>query len=269
MPFYFSWGETFLAIYGEFWPWQIAAIRREADAQFERRPHDDDLESASKIRASVIPFEKYGYGFVLRLCEDVWTLEVAEFPPHASPGERIRKARRLRERQERRQKRDMERAAKADPPAGAKAGRNGAKSSKQRKSSKSGSAAERVAALAEAFARPILAELYNTGGESYRKLRRVRRKLAVLFRHVNEALPARTLTVQQELSRWMTPSIEECRAANIAEWMHDPLRGHQRERRLFFADFLPMWIDTIAPIEFVRGGKSIFGELFPESECVS
>ncbi|MBS0384458.1 MAG: hypothetical protein JSS00_03815 [Proteobacteria bacterium] len=265
MPFYFSWGETFLAIYGEFWPWQIAAIRVEAEEQFERRPQDDDLECAAQIRASIIPSEMYGYGFVLMLREDVWTLEVAEFPPHAAPGERIRKARSARERKERREKRGGKPVRTGGKP---DQGRGAKKPRKRRQDGNEGDA--RIASFVEERARLALAKLYNTSFEAYRKLRRFRRKLAVLFGHINEAFPTRTLTVQQEILRWITPSKEECRAANIAAWTHDPLPcGHQRERRLFFADFLPMWFDTIAPIEpiFVRGGKSIFGELFLESEC--
>src|SRR5690242_9630360 len=107
MPFYFCWGKTFLAIFGEFWPWQIAQINAYANDLFERRPQDADLERAHGIRASIIPFEMFGYQFVLILRGDLWTLEVADFPPHAEPGLRIRKARRRREQKECRDRREQ------------------------------------------------------------------------------------------------------------------------------------------------------------------
>jgi hypothetical protein len=86
------------------------------------------------------------------------------------------------------------------------------------------------------------------------------------------AAAERRLTVRQQLLRWIVPTREDCRAASIAAWVEESLpRGSQRERRLFFADFLPIWLDTIAPIEsiFVCGGRSVFGERVLESECAS
>src|SRR5690242_4802145 len=103
MIYFFRWGETFLARFAEFWPAQIARILRRARRLFRRRPQDDDLEAAAQIRASIIPFEMYEYGLVLVLNKDVWTLEIVEFPPHARPGQRIRRARRLREQRERKE----------------------------------------------------------------------------------------------------------------------------------------------------------------------
>lgn len=255
MPFYFSWGMTFLAIYGEFWPWQIAQIRIRAEELFERRPQDDDLECAAQIRASIIPFEMYGYGLVLVLREDVWTLEVASFPPHAEPGERIRRARRLRERKQRKQASDA------------------AKSKKQGNKRAHGSRpAERALSTAKNAFSLFLSNLYNIGRAACAVLEQLRPKLAVFLAHLELAIPASPMTVRQEVLRWLAPSREDCRAANIAAWVQKPLpRGFQRERRLFFSEFLPIWLDTIAPIEpiFVRGGRSIFGELFRESEYVS
>jgi hypothetical protein len=112
--------------------------------------------------------------------------------------------------------------------------------------------------------------LYNINQAAQRKLEQFRHKLALFAEQMGE--PASQSTVRHELLHRMTPSREDCRNANIAGWAHDTLPpGCQRERRLFFADFLPIWLDTIAPIDpdFVCGGRSVFGEPSIEGECVS
>ena len=256
MPFYFKWGKTFEAISGEFWPWQITQIRMRAEELFERRPQDDDLECAAQIRASIIPFEMYGYGFVLKLHGRAWTLEVASFPSHAEPGTRMRKARRQREQKERRERSDSAKKAR-----GEKRGRG-----------KKGSASERVISTVMSVLSCFLSNLYNISRAAYAELEQLRLKAALFLEHLERAIEASPWTAREEIWRWLLPSLEDCRAANIAAWVQRPLpRGFQRERRLFFAEFMPMWIDTIGPIEirFVRAGQSIFGELFPEGECVT
>ena len=253
MPFYFSWGTTFLAIRGEFWPSQIAQIRMRAEELFERRPQDGDLERAAQIRASIIPFEMYGYGFALMLSGDVWTLEVVTFPPHAEPGQRIRKARRDREKNERKTA-----AEKTDEGLrGERWGNEGL--------------ARAISTVMNASS-SFLSNLYNISRAACAKLKRLRRKLASFLEHIELATQVSPWTAGEEILRWLSPSSEDCRAANIAAWVQHRLpHGFQRERRLFFADFLPIWLDTIGPIEtiFVRGGQSIFGELFPEREFAS
>ena len=270
MPFYFSWGDTFVAILGEFWPWQIAQIRAYASELFERRPQDVDLERMHGIRASVIPFEMFGYGLVLVLRDDLWTLEVADFPPHAEPGQRIRKARRQREQSECKGAREQGRVAVSKT--GKRASSEGAK---RRRKPKREDAARVISTLKNALQdklRPISLKLYNINEAAYRRLGRLRHKAAVFAQDMRGTFPASPLTAHQRLLHWMTPSREDCRDANIAGWAHDWLPpGFQWERRLFFANFLPMWLDTIAPIEptFVRGGRSVFGEHGIEGECVS
>jgi len=298
---------TFLAIRAEFWPAQIIQIRLRAEALFNRRPHDDDLESAERIRASIIPFEMYGYGFKLVLCEDVWTLEVASFPPHAEPGKRVRKARRLREQRERKER--SEAAAKKAPgkergeePRSEKPRSEKRRSEKRRGEEPKGerpidekprdekprdekprgekprgekpkgekkAAAERAISTAMNAISLFLSNLYNISHVAYAELKQLRLKAALFLEDMELAI---TASPRQEMLRWLLPSLEDCRAANIAAWALHPLpHGFQRERRLFFPDFMPIWIDTIGPIEtiFVRGGKSIFGELFLEGEWVS
>ena len=288
MPcYYFSWGMTFLAIRAEFWPAQIIQIRLRAEALFNRRPHDDDLESAEQIRASIIPFEMYGYGFKLLLCEDVWTLEVASFPPHAEPHKRVRKARRLREQRERRER--SEAAAKTAPgkrrgekprgekpqgekPQGEKPKAETPKCEKPRGEKPKGerkTAAERAISTAMNVFLRFLSDLYNISRVAYAELQQLRLKAALFLNDMELAISA---SPRREMLHWLLPSLEDCRAANIAAWALRPLpQGFQRERRLFFPDFMPIWIDTIGPIEtmFVRGGKSIFGERFLEGEWVS
>lgn len=260
MPFYFSWGMTFEAICGEFWPWQIVQIRMRAKELYERRPHDDDLESAAQIRASIIPFEMYGYGFVLMLYGNVWTLEVVSFPPPAEPGTRMRKARRQREQKERKERSEAAKAAGEE------------KRGEKRRRRKKRAAAERAISTAMDTFSLFLTNLYNIGHTAYAELEQLRLKAAIFLEHLERAIQASPWTAREEMLRWRLPSLEDCRAANIAAWVQKPLpRGFQRERRLFFAEFMPMWIDTIGPIEirFVRAGQSIFGELFPEGECVT
>jgi hypothetical protein len=281
MLYFFSWGKTFLARFDEFWPSQIARILRRANRLFQRRPHDDDLECAAQIRASIIPFVMYDYGLALVLNDDLWTLEIAEFPPHAEPGERIRKARRLREQKEKKEQRARERAteraAKQAQREAAKEAKRAAKaakdaSAKKNKKEKKKAAAERIIVGLKLALPSMLSVLYKIAGAPYDKFKQDGRKLASIMAQVAAVTQERPLTVRQQLLAWIVPSLEDCKAARIAGWKQDPLpRDAQRERRLFFADFLPMWLDTIAPIEsmFVRDGQSLFGELFLESECVS
>jgi len=281
MLYFFCWGKTFLARFDEFWPSQIARILRRANRLFRRRPHDDDLECAAQIRASIIPFVMYDYGLVLVLNDDLWTLEIAEFPRHAEPGQRIRKARRVREQRERKEQRARERAAEraarqAERGAAREAKRAGKAAkdaaAKKGKKGKKKDAAERTIALLEWALRSTLLVLYKITTASYDRFQQTRRKLATFVDQAGTAVRARPLTVRQQLLRWIVPSHEDCRAARIAAWAKDSLpRGSQRERKLFFADFLPMWLDTMTPIEsiFVCGGRSVFGERALESECVS
>jgi len=298
MIYFFCWGETFLARFAEFWPAQIARILRHANRLFCRRPQDDDLEAAAQISASIIPFEMYGYGLVLILNKDVWTLEIAEFPPHARPGQRIRRARKLREQKEKKAQRRFERAAaraaraaerqaRADARAAERAVKAEAKRAKQlekvaraaeakKRKAKKGSdkdSAKRIIAATPAWLQPMISMLYNIATASCENFKQDCLGFVAFGDQIKTALRAEPLTVRQQLSRWIEPSAEDCHNANIAAWKQDPLpRGAQRERRLFCADFLPMWLDTIAaPLEsmFVRDGRSLFGELFPESECVS
>ncbi|MFZ2031478.1 MAG: hypothetical protein WAU68_14290 [Vitreimonas sp.] len=303
MIYFFCWGETFLARFAEFWPAQIARILRRANRLFCRRPQDDDLEAAAQISASIIPFEMYGYGLVLVLNDDVWTLEIAAFPPHAEPGQRIRRARKLREQKERkalrkreaeaeRATRAAERLARRAERAARRVVREAAKEVKKLekaakaaeakkrkgearkdKKGKDKDSAKRIIAALLAWLQPMISMLYNIAAILCENFRQVCLRLVAFGDQIKTALDAEPLTVRQQLSRWIAPSDEECRNANIAAWKHDPLpRGAQRERRLFCADFLPMWLDTIAtPLEamFVRDGRSLFGELFLESECVS
>lgn len=271
MPFYFCWGKTFLAIFGEFWPWQIAQIHAHASELFERRPQDVDLERVHGIRASIIPFEMFGYEFVLVLRDDLWTLEVANFPPHAEPGQRIRKARRQREQRECKDRRKQETSAGAF----SKSGRRKSKETANRpRKPKADDVARVISTTKHALKHGrflISLKLYNISQAARREFGRLRHKLALFAEQMQETLPALQLTVRHQPLHWMTPSREDCRDANIAGWAHDPLPPNcQRERRLFFADFLPMWFDTIAPIEpiFVRGGRSVFGEPSMEGECV-
>jgi hypothetical protein len=269
MPFYFSWGKTFLAIFGEFWPWQIAQIHAHASELFERRPQDADLEREHGIRASVIPFEKFDYEFVLVLRDDIWTLEVANLPPHAEPGQRIRKARRKREQEECKGRR---------PPASAtglssKQGKRAKAAKGRRRKPKGEDAARTISTIKQTHmnaCRAISLKLYNIGDAVRHYLEQLRHTAALFAEHMREAIPASQATARHVLLHM--PSREDCRAANIAGWARDRLPpGCQRERRLFFADFLPIWLDTIAPIDtiFVRGGRSVFGELLMEGECVS
>lgn len=270
MPFHMSWGDSFLRIEKEFWPDQIAEIQRRARKEHKDFFRDIQLER-EETRASIVPFEIYGYGLALVLRQDrIWSLEVAYFPPHAKPGERIRKARRTREREERREerkrRRDGESGAKT-PGGAARGGRRRAKARRAPKERPQGKddAAQRVIS---AFLGALL-KLYNIG-ETYEKFKRLRRDFAAISAHIGSARPA-PLTVRQQLLRWMTPSQGECREANIAAWLHKALPpGFQWERRLFLADFLPIWLDTIVPIDshFVRGGRSVFGELIGECEFV-
>ncbi|MBI3437629.1 MAG: hypothetical protein HY054_03070 [Proteobacteria bacterium] len=300
MHYFFCWGESFLASFNEFWPAQITRIRKHAARLFRRRPHDDDLEAAAQIRASIIPFEMYNYGLVLVLNGDLWTLEIAQYPPHAAPGERIRHARRIRERREQREqhrrdaaaehaKQAAERAAQRRARAEARAAGRAAKveakrtrklgkaakaATKKKKDKKGGGedTASRVTAVFALSLQPMISMLYNIVVAFRENLAQVRRKLVAFSDQIGSVTGARPLTVRQQLSRWIVPSAEDCRTANIAAWKHDPLpRGAQRERRLFCGDFLPMWLDTIAPIEsmFVRDGRSLFGEPFSEVQCVS
>lgn len=273
MPFYFCWGETFLAIYAEFWPWQIAEIRMRAEDLFERRPQDDDLECAAQIRASVIPFEMYGYGLVLVLRQDVWMLEVMEFPPHAQPRERVRKARRQRERDERKSARGAgfsfkspERKLAATKQV---AQENPTKETPKKRRADKNDATKRVVIAASAWVRGAFLILYNSPAVAYRNFRQFGQEIASLLQDMKEAIPLST-TVGEQILRLIAPSQQQCREANIAAWLKDRLPpGYQRERRLFLAECLPIWLDTIGPKTiFVRGGKSIFGELFLEGECV-
>lgn len=278
MLYFFCWGKTFLARFDEFWPSQIARILRRANRLFRRRPHDHDLECAAQIRASIIPFVMYDYGLALVLTGDLWTLEIAEFPTHAQPGERIRKARRVREQKEKKEQRARERAAERAARQAAreteraeKKAATGAAAKKGNKGKKK-AAAERIIELLEWALPSMPSVLYKIAAASYDKFKQAGRKLASFVDQTRAAVRARPLTVRQQLLRWIVPSYEDCRAASIATWVKDPLPcGSQRERKLFFADFLPMWLDTIAPIEsiFVCGGRSVFGERVLESECVS
>lgn len=277
MLYFFCWGKTFLARFDEFWPSQIARILRRANRLFRRRPHDDDLECAAQIRASIIPFEMYDYGLALVLNDDLWTLEIAELPSHAEPGQRIRRARRVREQRERKEERQRERAAERAEKQTAREAERAKKVAKEaaakkgKKGKKKDAAARIISVLARALP-PMLSVLYKIVAASCEMFRRVGRKLVTFADHIEGVVQVRPLTVRQQLLHWIIPSREECRTANIAAWKRDPLpRGSQRERRLFFADFLPIWLDTIAPIEskFVCDGRSLFGELFLESECVS
>jgi hypothetical protein len=296
MIYFFCWGETFLARFAEFWPAQIARILRHANRLFCRRPQDDDLEAAAQISASIIPFEMYGYGLVLVLNKDVWTLEIAEFPPHARPGHRIRRARKLREQKEKKEQRKREaeakRAARAAERAANRAAKEAAKEAeklekaaraaeakkqkdekRKEKKGKHDDSTKRMIAALLAWLQPMISMLYNIATASCENFKQDCLGFVAFGDQIKTALRAEPLTVRQQLSRWIEPSAEECRNANIAAWKRDPLpRGAQRERRLFCADFLPMWLDTIAtPLEamFVRDGRSLFGELFLESECVS
>lgn len=295
MRFFFCWGDTFLAHYDEFWPEQIALILRRANRLFRRRPHDDDLHAHAQILASIIPFEMYQYGLVLVLNQDLWTLEIAAYPPHAEPGERIRRARRRREQNEREEERQRNRKAdrlaraaaaearrlarKAEREA-ARAAADQARKAKQAEKAKDkkekrrrrNDAAKRIIAALIQWLQPIISMLYNKADTWWAKFKQACRKVVTLRGHTDAALDIPPLTIRQQLSRWIVPSAEDCRSANIAAWKHDPLpRGAQRERRLFLADVFPIWLDTIAPIEsmFVRDGRSLFGELLLESEFVS
>ena len=277
MLYFFCWGKTFLARFDEFWPSQIARILRRANRLFRRRPHDDDLECAAQIRASIIPFEMYDYGLALVLNDDLWTLEIAELPSHAEPGQRIRRARRVREQREKKEERQRERAAARAAKQTAREAERAKKVAKEaaakkgKKGEKKDAAARIISVLARALP-PMLSVLYKIVAASCEMFRRVGRKLVTFADHIDGVVQVRPLTVRQQLLHWIIPSREECRTANIAAWKRDPLpRGSQRERRLFFADFLPIWLDTIAPIEsiFVCGGRSVFGERVLESECVS
>lgn len=303
MIYFFCWGASFLERFAEFWPAQIARILKRARRLFRRRPRHDDLEAEAQIRASIIPFEMYGYGLALVLNKDVWTLEIIEFPPHAAPGQRIRRARRLREQREKRDelKRQAEarraedaaqRKARAAERAAKRAAKDAAKEAKRlEKAAKAAAAKERkqekrkekkgkgkdsakriIAVLLAQFA-PMISMLYNIAAVSCENFKQACLRFVAFGDQIKAAFDAEPLTVRQQLSRWIAPSAEDCRNANIAAWKQDPLpRGATRERRLFCADFLPMWLDTIAtPIEamFVRDGRSLFGELILESECVS
>jgi len=129
-----------------------------------------------------------------------------------------------------------------------------------------------VCALNQIF-QATISMLYNIATASCENFKQDCLGFVAFGDQIKAAIDAKPLTVRQQLSRWIAPTAEDCRNANIAAWKQDPLpRGAQRERRLFCADFLPMWLDTIAtPLEamFVRDGRSLFGELFLESECVS
>ena len=270
-------GDTFYEIEEEFWPDEVTQIMNRARAVFEARPEDEEM-AAAQIQVSILPFEELEYGFVLVLRRKVWWLEVASFPPHAQAGQRVRTARRLRERKERAERRDHDRQVKTNAKATKKAKLKQATVTPSKKATKKGKRAKKedgdkriVCALNQIF-QATISMLYNIGLPTYEKLKQLRPKLASFLDQIKAALPAAPLTVRQQLLRWIVPSHQECRTANIAAWMQDRLpRGSQRERRLFFADFLPIWLDTIAPIDsiFVRGGQSIFGEHFLESECVS
>jgi hypothetical protein len=271
MPYYFSWGETFLAIFGEFWPWQIAQIHAHASELFERRPQDGDLERVHGIRASAIPFEMFGYQLVLVLRGDLWTLEVANFPPHAEPGQRIRRARRQREQRECKARREERRPDLS--PASKTGERPSREAAKKRRKPRTEDAARAISTIKRALELelgPISLKLYNIKQTAHAEFAQFRHKLALFAAQMRE--PASQSTVRHQLLHRMTPSREDCRNANIVGWARDRLPpGWQWERRLFFADFLPIWLDTIAPIDadFVRGGRSVFGEPSIDGECVS
>jgi hypothetical protein len=278
MLYFFCWGKTFLACFDEFWPSQIARILRRANRLFRRRPHDEDLECAAQIRASIIPFVMYDYGLALVLNGDLWTLEIAEFPSYAEPGERIRKARRVREQKEKKEQRARERAAERAAKQAAqeteRAEKKAAKEAAAKKGKKRGKkdAAARIIFALERVLPSMLSILYKITAASGDNFEQAGRKLASFVDQISAVALERPLTVRQQLLGWIVPSHEDCKAARIAAWVKAPLpRGSQRERKLFFADFLPMWLDTIAPIEsiFVCGGRSVFGECVLESECVS
>ena len=272
MAFYFCWGETVVAIFGEFTSPQIAQIRAHASELFERRPHDVDLELIYGIRPSVIPFEMFGYGFVLILRGNVWTLEVANFPPHAEPGQRIRKARRQREQRESKGRPEQQGGPGEFSKTRKRPGEAGAK---RRRKPKAEDAARVISTIKHALKtalRAISLKLYNISQAGPRKLAQLRHTSAVFIDQMRDAIPVSQWTIGQQLLHRTTPSREDCRDANIAGWAPEKLPpGYQRERRLVCASFLPMWLDTIAPIEpnFVRGGGSVFGEPVMEGECVS
>lgn len=97
-----QWGASFQAIMAEFTTEQINELREHCENLItEARA----LDRAAYL-AGAIPFENDDhYEFLLeRVAARLWSLEVAQLPPHAPKGVRVRAARRVRERGERKEK---------------------------------------------------------------------------------------------------------------------------------------------------------------------
>ena len=244
MRYHLRLGASFFAIAAEFSSDEVKEIRALAKSKIHEITSCGEFERDG-ARVSRLVFDEHDYGFVLvRSGKWEWTLEVAETPPHAKPGQRIKAARRKREREERKQ----------------------ARRANQRS----------VLALAQASVERMLFKSYELLTQVDLVLNQACLNLFALLDDVEPASAKLRFTVREQLLRMAGPSCEACRRARIAPWFEGAAvltaSGLRWELRWFGVELgLPMLLYTRARIEveFVLGGVSIFGEQALESEWVT